>query len=286
MDFFFRSHLQLCVYFTRLNINSKSLFCQKTRRRPAELSSGPINFCLTDELSQLEEAGSNTFAEILSKIEERAFREGLGDCVKCQDTLQAPDWQSQKGESKSESDLAPRSSTRRGRLSAFQSLLAHDKWCWMRSVKRREIRNTELPTENEQFVCKINLWPREIECRGFVVISKQHGAERGRRLWTLRGSAAETHDALAVWLLNDEDRAQCAQDLSAWDWCVHTLAARLCGPSTGLTVRVKQPAETTSVLSQESFRNETCDASVVAIVTLRVDIQGEGMTLSTYSRQV
>lgn len=168
MDFFFRSHLQLCVYFTRLNINSKSLFCQKTRRRPAELSSGPINFCLTDEFSKLEETGSNTFAEILSKIEERPFREGLEDCVKCQDTLQATDWQSQKGESKSESDLAPRSSTRRGRLSAFQSLLAHDKWCWMRSVKRREIRNTELPTENEQSVCKINLWPREIECRGFV----------------------------------------------------------------------------------------------------------------------
>lgn len=166
--FFFRSHLQLCVYFTRLNINSKSLFCQKTRRRPAELSSGPINFCLTDEFLELEETGSNTFAEILSKIEERAFREGLEDCVKCQDALQATDWQSQKGESKSESDLAPRSSTRRGRLSAFQSLLAHDKWCWMRSVKRREIRNTELPTENEQFVCKINLWPREIECRGFV----------------------------------------------------------------------------------------------------------------------
>lgn len=35
-------------------------------------------------------------------------------------------------------------------------------------MKRREIRNTELPTENEQLVCKINLWPREIESWGFV----------------------------------------------------------------------------------------------------------------------
>lgn len=132
------------------------------------MSSGPINYCLTDEFSELEETGSTTFVEILSKIEERTFREGL-EIVENVRTHYRLLTDSPKRENQSqESDLALRSSTRRGRLSAFQSLLGHDKWCWMRSVKRREIRNMELPTEAEQLVCKINLWPREIECRGFV----------------------------------------------------------------------------------------------------------------------
>ena len=40
------------------------------------MSSGP-NQCLTDEILELEETGSTTLVEILSKIEERTFREGL-----------------------------------------------------------------------------------------------------------------------------------------------------------------------------------------------------------------
>lgn len=159
---FFRSHLQLYVYFTRLNINFKSGFCKKKkkgRERWAEVNSGLINYCLTSFLNWRKTEALPCGNRI--QIEERAFRKRWR-LWKCQGTLQATDWQSQKGESKSESDLAPRSNTRRGRLSAFQSLLDHDKWRRMRSVKRREIRNTVLPTEAEQLVWKITCDPEKL----------------------------------------------------------------------------------------------------------------------------
>lgn len=201
---FFRSHLQLYVYFTRLNINFKSGFCKKKkkgRERWAEVNSGLINYCLTSFLNWRKTEALPCGNRI--QIEERAFRKRWR-LWKCQGTLQATDWQSQKGESKSESDLAPRSNTRRGRLSAFQSLLDHDKWRRMRSVKRREIRNTVLPTEAEQLVWKINLWPREIECRGFEVTSNKQAAwatvtcgrpDDGQPTWSVRtlSSSARCH---------------------------------------------------------------------------------------------
>lgn len=58
---FFRSHLQLYVYFTRLNINFKSGFCKKKKRERkmsrSELWSDQLLF---DEFPELEENRSST----------------------------------------------------------------------------------------------------------------------------------------------------------------------------------------------------------------------------------
>lgn len=148
-----------------------------------------------------------------------------------------------------------------GRLSAFQSLLGHDKWCWMRSVKGREIRNTELPTENEQLVWKNKLVTQRNWVQGICGGSNQHAARGivtcgrwGDRLqrettrlqsgcWIMRTVHIGTRSNIFS-LRRKRTCLRCAA-LCPFDWTHVT------------TVTVKQPAETIIVLCYEGFITES-----------------------------
>lgn len=249
--FFVRSHLQLCVYFTIWNQISAKINQEEDKQSGALVR--PITVWLM-MFSELEETERTTSVEILSKIEERAFRRRAGECVENVRTHYRLLTDSPKRENRTQSGIwlcGP--ALGGGRLSAFRSLLGHDKWCWMRRVKRSEIRKTELPDWSRAVSLQNKLVTQRNWVQGICGGSSQHAARGNVHLWTL-GEIGCGGRRRACSLAEDRARLHSTKHLQR-EWHVHAFGCTALWPfdwTDVTTVRVKQPAETTIVLSYKT----------------------------------